>query len=412
MNEYAFLYSCILNEEARKEIPHLNSNIFLDDISKIIFHKISELIKKHNAINMALLKNSVSEEIYLTFTSNIPQDVDINAYKAYLEAIQNDYAYGNLEKAGAIIRSGIINKEEPLKIISNVNDLNREAIYVKSTGSITTPASLILKFEEDMASNNPRILFGFEPADDVVGTYDYGDFVIVAGRPSFGKTAYCLHSMINKSVYLNEPTAFISLEMSAKSLMNRTIANVAGITHNSIRLKKLSDRQMENYRATRERIINSPINIIEDTYTIPAVEARLELLKQKYPELTFVYLDYVQLMGVENKEISIISNEIKRIAKKLELIFVVISQLSRLVEQREDKRPMLSDLRESGALEQTADVVIFLYGDWYYKQDVKIAEKDLVKEEIIIAKNRNGETGTVLTKFDKKTQRFLNFKDK
>lgn len=412
INEYSFLYCCLNNEDALKETRYVDASIFSHPTTRQVYIIISNLIKQGFTPNLTTIRSYLDDESYEMFVVNIPKDVNISDYPIYLDSIKNQYSYCQLEKAGAILESGIQNKTAPLDIANSIQDQLRTIYQAKNIGGITKPSDVIQNITNEFAGDYSGYYIGLQGLDEQVGPLELGNMCCVAARPSMGKSSILLQFLINHSIYGNTPTAFVSLEMSAKSLMRRIISNVGGISLTSIRLRKLTDRQAETYNSVKDQIENAPLFIIDNTYTIQGIEANLELLKAQKPDLTFVAFDYIQLMANENTSIANLMKECKRIAKKLGLIWIFASQLNRLVETRDDKRPMLSDLRDSGAIEQDMDVVIFPFREAYYDKDKQLKEGHKSHTELIVAKNRDGEVGTVYSIFDKNIQRFLPYKQK
>ena len=252
------------------------------------------------------------------------------------------------------------------------------------------------------------IATGFADLDYKTAGLQNSDFILVAARPSMGKTAFVLNIAQYVSVKHDITTAIFSLEMSKVQLVNRIISMESKVDSKNIRTGNLSVAEWSNIAEGASAVGNSKL-IIDDTPGISIGELRSKCRKLKRDNnLGLIMIDYIQLMSGGGKsesrqqEVSEISRALKGIARELNVPVIALSQLSRAVEGRPDKRPMLSDLRESGAIEQDADVVMFIYRDDYYKKDSD--RKGIA--EIIIAKQRNGPTGTVelawipdLTKF-------------
>ena len=239
---------------------------------------------------------------------------------------------------------------------------------------------------------------GFKDLDTYLSGLQPSDFVLVAARPSMGKTAFVLNIAQYVAFHENMCTAIFSLEMSKEQLVNRLFSLESRVDAQALRTGNLSDADWEKLIEGAGTIGNSEL-IIDDTPGISISEMRSKCRKYKLEhDLKLVIIDYLQLMSGSGKstdsrqqEISDISRSLKALARELSVPVIALSQLSRAVEQRPDHRPMLSDLRESGAIEQDADVVMFIYRDDYYNHDSDM--KGI--SEIIIAKQRNGPIGTV-----------------
>ena len=253
---------------------------------------------------------------------------------------------------------------------------------------------------------------GFTDLDNMTTGFQPSDFILIAARPSMGKTAFVLNILEYVGIKKNRPSMIFSLEMSKEQLVNRLFAMDSCIDAQLLRTGRLSDNDWERLLDTANRVGSSNI-IIDDTPAITVSALRSKCRKIKLERgLDLVVIDYLQLMSgggarrsdSRQKEVSDISRALKALARELECPVVALSQLSRAVEQRPDKRPMLSDLRESGAIEQDADLVMFLYRDEYYNPD---SDKK-GEAEVIIAKQRNGPIGTVNLYWQSDITRFVN----
>lgn len=252
---------------------------------------------------------------------------------------------------------------------------------------------------------------GFKSFDDKTSGFHPSDLVIVAARPAMGKTALALNMALNMATHEKKGILLFSLEMSSSQLLQRLISMQSGIGLQKIRNGFLLDKEWGNIGIACGQISNSNINIA-DTPNVNVLEIRSIARKLKIAgQLDVIIVDYLQLIKGTGKgenrqqEISEISRSLKGIARELDVPIIALSQLSRAPEQRADRRPMLSDLRESGAIEQDADMVVFLYRDDYYNENSE--EKGIT--EVIIGKQRNGPVGTVKLKFFNEITKFGDF---
>jgi replicative DNA helicase len=253
---------------------------------------------------------------------------------------------------------------------------------------------------------------GFTDLDKMTAGFQKNDLIIVAARPSVGKTAFALNIAQNVGVRAKETVAIFSLEMSAAQLVQRMICAEAQIDASRMRTGKFEGDDWERMAMAVGLLSEADIHI-DDTpgITVNEIRAKCRRLK-KEGKLGMIVIDYLQLIqgrgrsgANRQEEVSQISRTLKQIARELEVPVIALSQLSRGVEQRQDKRPMMSDLRESGAIEQDADIVAFLYRDDYYDKETE--KKNII--EIIIAKQRNGPVGTVELVFMKNYNKFVNY---
>ena len=269
---------------------------------------------------------------------------------------------------------------------------------------------------QDSLSGAPS---GFTRLDRLTSGWQKSDLIILAARPSMGKTAFVLSMARNMAVDHNRPVAFFSLEMSSIQLVNRLIIGETHLPSDKIRTGRLENYEWEQLEYKIKDLEKSPI-YVDDTPAISIFEfrAKCRRLKQKF-DIQAVVIDYLQLMtgakdvGSREQEVSNISRSLKSVAKELDIPIIALSQLNRSVEMRSgNKRPQLSDLRESGAIEQDADLVIFIHRPEYYGIDVDEEGNSLKGiAEIIVAKHRNGPTGDIQLKFIREYAKFVDLDD-
>ena len=262
------------------------------------------------------------------------------------------------------------------------------------------------------------IASGFPDLDGKTGGFQKGDLVIIAARPSMGKSALVVSLLLHAAISQQKPTALFSLEMSKEQLVQRMLCSEAIVDLGRLLRGRLTDDDYVRLAQAAGHLNTAPI-WIDDSGALNVLEMRAKArrLKAEQPELGLIVVDYLQLMQgggrqAENRqqEVSEISRGLKAIAKELSVPVIALSQLSRAPEQRADHRPQLSDLRESGALEQDADLVMFLYRPEYYLSDLEAQEQGVVgKAELIISKQRNGPTGIIELFFRKESTRFESF---
>ena len=254
---------------------------------------------------------------------------------------------------------------------------------------------------------------GFRDVDGKTSGLQEGDLIIVAGRPSMGKTAFALNIAEHVAVEAKMPVAVFTMEMSGTQIAARMLGSLARIDQHKLRTGKLSDEDWNRLADGLGRLHDAPIHVDETAALNPLeLRSRARRLARQHGKLGLVIVDYLQLMVTEGRreenratELSEISRSLKALAKELSVPVVALSQLNRSVDQRPDKRPIMSDLRESGALEQDADLILFIYRDEVYNRDG--GEKG--KAEIIIGKQRNGPIGTVDLTFLGPYTRFENY---
>ena len=303
------------------------------------------------------------------------------------------------------------------------NTLKRDVIPIENA-----VAEAIKKIED--AANRPEGLSGLESGfyklDRLTSGWQNSDLIIIAARPAMGKTAFVLSMAKNMAVDYNHPVAVFSLEMSSLQLTNRLISNICSLEGSKIKNGQLSQPEWENLMTRTRNLSTAPL-YIDDTPSLSIFELRTKarrLVREKGVQV--IIIDYLQLMnatgmkfGSREQEVSTISRNLKQLAKELNIPIIALSQLNRSVETRAaddkmGKRPQLSDLRESGAIEQDADIVCFIHRQDYYNKSGKDAEGNDIRglAEFIVAKHRSGATDTVDLRFVSQYARFENLEDR
>jgi replicative DNA helicase len=271
-----------------------------------------------------------------------------------------------------------------------------------------------LLYNRDNPSDVTGVPTGFTDLDRMTSGLQPGDLVIIAGRPSMGKTSLAINMAEHVALEAGLPVGVFSMEMGAAQLVMRMLGSVGRLDQHKVRTGRLADEDWRRLTDAVGRLNDAPIHI-DETPALNALElrARARRLHRQYGKLGLIVVDYLQLMSAssqgENRatEISEISRSLKALAKELNVPVIALSQLNRSLEQRPNKRPVMSDLRESGAIEQDADVILFIYRDEVYNPD----SPDKGKAEVIIGKQRNGPIGTVTMVFQGEYTRFASFAD-
>ncbi len=446
--EQSVIGSILVSNEIFDEINMiLTSKNFYDPMHQKIFSAVEKLIYSGMLANPITLKNYFEKE---KDEINVPD---------YLIKITKFSASSRQTIEYSKLIYDLFVKRELIKISENVidtaqlNDLDKDGQSIienfeKSLFDLAEKGSFsssLVKFDEamkmtiEMASNAYKndegivgVPTGLTDLDDRLGGLHKSDLLIIAGRPSMGKTALATNIAFNAAKKIQDDgrkstIAFFSLEMSSEQLSTRILAEQSRIKSNDIRRGRISEDQFDKFIETSKNIAELPLYIDETpAISIAALSNRARRIKRLYG-LDMVVVDYIQLMRASNykdgrvQEISEITQGLKALAKELSVPVLALSQLSRAVEQRDDKKPQLSDLRESGSIEQDADVVMFVYREAYYLErkepqpaTVDHAEwqskmNDIAnRAEIIIGKQRHGPTGNVFLEFE---AMFTRFKD-
>jgi len=313
--------------------------------------------------------------------------------------------------------------------VDDLIDFSESALFKIAEGNIkkeTIPIQPILKEAIDQIEKARTqkeglrgVPSGFTAFDRITSGWQKTDLIIIAARPSMGKTAFVLTMARNMAVDHNKSVAFFSLEMSSIQLINRLISAETELTSQKIKNGRLEDWEWEHLHRKISRLDKAPI-FIDDTPALSVFELRAKCRRLKMQhDIDVVIVDYLQLMtagmdirGSREQEVSTISRSLKAIAKELDIPIIALSQLNRSVESREGKRPQLSDLRESGAIEQDADIVTFIHRPEYYGITEDESGHSLIGvAEILIAKHRNGATGDIFLSFRKELAKFADMED-
>ncbi len=389
----------------------INGEDFYNKQYGVIFEAMVELHNEGKPVDVVTLQNRLKEKDVppevssLEFVRDLITAVPTSAnIKHYAGIVAEKATLRKLIRLNEEIANTCYAGKESLEfILEDTEKRIFEVVQKRNSGEFTPIRQVVMEAMDriERASKNKGavtgIATGFVDLDYRTAGMQPSDLVLIAARPSMGKTAFVLNIAEYVAFKLHQTVAVFSLEMSKEQLVNRLFSMESKVDSQHIRTGQLSDQEWEKLIASAGIIGRSDL-IIDDTPGITVPELRSKCRKYKLEHnLSMVIIDYLQLMSGSGRtdsrqqEISEISRSLKALARELNVPVLALSQLSRAVEQRPDHRPMLSDLRESGAIEQDADVVMFIYREDYYKRD---AEKTDVAE-IIIAKQRNGPIGTV-----------------
>ena len=323
---------------------------------------------------------------------------------------------GLIRVGGEISRLGWERPGEAPELVDRAEQILFELSQEKATSEFSHIETLLKEsFERitqlyESGADVTGVPSGFRDLDRITSGFQEGNLIVMAARPSMGKSALGLGVAANLAVRKNVPVALFTLEMSKSEVTQRLMCSEAKVESQRLRTGKLSADDWPRLTAACDKLAKAPV-YVDDTGSITMMEIRSKArrLKAKHPDLGLIIVDYLQLMtsgtSAENRvqEVSQISRSLKVLARDLDVPIVALSQLSRAVEQRHDKRPILSDLRESGSIEQDADIVMFIYRDEYYNGE-ESEQQGLA--EVIVAKHRNGPTDTVKLSFLKRYAKF------
>ncbi len=411
--EQAIIGSMLTDRDAViSSIEVLKEEDFYREDNRAIYSAILNLYNRSEPIDIITVKAELEsmgkfEQVGgLEYLAELPEKVPTTANaEKYIKIVEEKSILRRLIKtANEIIELGYSPTEDVEDIMEGAEKKIFDIMQQKNQKSYTPIKDVLVesftKLEElyNRKQHITGVPTGFSELDYKTAGLHGSDLILIAARPAMGKTAFALNIATNASVRAKVPVAVFSLEMSKDQLVNRILCSEAMVDSNKVRTGKLEENDWTKLAESIGPLSEAEI-YIDDTPGISVTEIRAKCRKLKLEKnIGMVVIDYLQLVQGSNKrngsreqEISEISRSLKILAKELNVPVIALSQLSRAAEQRPDHRPMLSDLRESGAIEQDADIVMFLYRDDYYNEDSE--KKDIA--EVIIAKHRGGSTGTV-----------------
>ncbi|WP_343784002.1 replicative DNA helicase [Alkalibacillus silvisoli] len=374
-----------------------------------------DLVTVTTALTDAEMLNDVGGVSYLTDIANsVPTAANIDYYARIVE--EKSTLRSIISAATGIVTRTFEENEEVTELLDHAEKTILDISQDKSSGKFRNIKDVLINVYDNIEQLHHHdeevtgVATGFRDLDQITSGFQKNDMIIIAARPSVGKTAFALNIAQNVAIHSSENVALFSLEMGAEQLVSRMLCAEGNIDAQRLRTGKLEEEDWGKLTMAMGSLSNAGI-YIDDTPGVKINEIRSKCRRLKQESgLGMIMIDYLQLIqgppgGSESRqqEVSEISRSLKALARELEVPVIALSQLSRGVEQRQDKRPMMSDLRESGSIEQDADIVGFLYRDDYYEED---SEKENIIE-IIIAKQRNGPVGTVDLAFVKEYNKFV-----
>ncbi|NIO12188.1 MAG: replicative DNA helicase [Deltaproteobacteria bacterium] len=415
------------NEAIDRVLEIVTPDLFYRESHRKVFRAMMELSERSEPVDLITLSEylrtkgeleAVGGTAYLASLANlVPTAANITHYARiirekgimrHLINVATGIATRGFEDQGNVEQF----LDEAEKNIFDISEKRIKSSFVFLGDMMSDSIKMVEKLYErkELVTGVPT---GFHDLDSITAGLQPSDLIVVAGRPSMGKTAFCLNIAANAALHSGIGVAVFSLEMAKEQLGLRMLCSEAKVDHSKVRSGHLAEREFPALISAAGRLAEAPI-YIDDTPAISVLELRAKsrrLLRDRDKKIGLIVVDYLQLMRglsvVQNREqeISEISRSLKALAKEINVPVIAISQLNRRVEDRGDKRPMMADLRESGAIEQDADVIAFIYRDEVYNKD----SVDQGTAEIIVAKQRNGPTGMVRLTFINKITRFENY---
>lgn len=431
--EQAILGSMFLSEKALEVIAErINKDMFYLDSHKKIFEVIKNLYDKKVPIDITTVTAELDRKKLLNQVGGVPyltQIINIVPTAAnadeYIKIVEEKFLRRNLIEAGTdIANAGFSSTDDIGDILDDAEKKIFEVVKNRRGSEFKTIQDVLFKAQADLEKLSTLkgeitgVPAGYYDIDKLTSGFHENELIIIAARPAMGKTAFAVNMAVNMAMNAKKTVALFNMEMGAEQLISRMLSSVGQIEANKLRTGRLEHQDWKRVNEAISRLTDTKI-FIDDTpgMTVSEIRAKCRRLANSSDGLDVVIIDYLQLIsgsakyaGQRQQEVSEISRSLKTMAMELNIPVIALAQLSRSVEGREDKRPLLSDLRESGSIEQDADIVAFLYRDDYYNKESAIDE-NTSKSEFIISKHRSGPTATVNLIFKRDTSSFFNMEN-
>lgn len=429
--EMSILGSCFLSSEALDKVcEEISSDMFFSEANKIIFESIHELHRNNVPLDSTTLTNEIEKHVNINsiggveYLSEVIDSVITAANVDYYMDIVREKSLRRklIEVSTNITTSAFDEESETNDIIDNAEKNIFSVTKARKAGEFKLIDEVMKSTQarlEDLAKNDKDITgitTGFYDFDKLTSGLHENELIIIAARPAMGKTAFAVNLAVNAALNSDKNVALFNLEMSAEQLAMRMISAQGGIDQNKLKTGKLEHNDWKKVNEAISELSNTNL-FIEDSsgITVSEIRAKCRRLASQGNGLGLVVIDYLQLIdgssryaGNRQQEVSEISRSLKTMAMELNVPVIALAQLSRSVELRENKRPIMSDLRESGSIEQDADIVAFLYRDDYYNKSAQ-EQTNISVTELIVGKHRNGNTGTIELLFERNMSNFRNY---
>jgi len=426
--EQAVLGSMFLSKYAlQKALEELNKDLFYLESHSKIFEVINDLYEKNSAIDITTVTTELDKRNILKQIGNVEYISEIinsvvsaSNIDDYIKIVEEKAIRRRLiETSLEIERAGYSSQDSINELLDNAETKMLNVVKTRKGTEFRKIQDVLTKTQENIeklslnGGDVTGLSTGFDEIDKKTSGLHANELIIIAARPAMGKTAFAVNLATNVAIRNNKTVALFNMEMSAEQLVTRMMAAEGQISQSKLKTGNLMKNDWKQLDEAVTRLADTKI-YIDDTpgMTIAEIRAKCRRLASTDGNLGLVIIDYLQLIsgsaryaGNRQQEIAEISRALKTLAMELEIPIVALAQLSRGVEQREDKRPLLSDLRESGSIEQDADIVAFLYRDDYYTKKIDIDEYTS-KSEFIMAKNRSGSTATINLIFKRDISKF------
>ena len=431
--EQSVIGSMFFSKKAlQKCVESLNKDLFYDERHSKIFDCIKELSEKGTPIDITIVTSELNNKKQLTsvggveylseLTTIVPSAANV---EEYIKIVKEKAIRRRLIETAQMIEKDGYDWESSIDELLDKSEKNVMTLSKTRTGSeFRTIQEVLFKAQADLEKLSQLkgditgLTTGFYNLDKVTSGFQPNQLIIIAARPAMGKTAFALNLATNAAKATGKKVALFNLEMNAEQLAMRMLSSEGQIDGGKMAKAKFDNNDWKRLNEAISRLAETNIYINDNlSITLSEIRAVCRRLASE-GNLGLIVIDYLQLInldagfnGSRQQEISEISRSLKTLAMELGVPIIALAQLSRSVETRDDKRPILSDLRESGSIEQDADLVAFLYRDDYYNKEASIDE-NTSKSEFIIRKHRNGPTATIDLIFKRNTSTFVNYTDK
>lgn len=421
----------IMSKQALEKVTNiLTEDMFYDENNAIIYRAVSSLQKDNKVIDAVTLKNEIEKTTPISEIGGVPylgeviqSVVSASNVDAYIDIVKDKALRRNLIKACENIEN--VARKEEFGTAEAIDAAEKQIFSItkqRKAGDFKLASDVVqeaVKKLEDLSKNGSDvtgIATGFVDFDKLTGGLQPNQLIIIAARPAMGKTAFALNLAVHAALSSGKSVGLFNLEMGADQLMTRMFAAEGAVEANKLRTGQLNNDDWKKVNEAASVLSSAPIYFEDATnITISEIRAKCRRLAEQH-NLGLVIIDYLQLItggpgygSNRQQEVSDISRSLKTMAMELEIPVIALAQLSRQVEGREDKRPMLSDLRESGSIEQDADIVSFLYRDDYYNKKTEVETSSISLSELIVAKHRQGSTANIKLVFERNISKFRNY---
>ena len=430
--EKAVLGSAFLSKTALQKIcDELSSESFYSEANRLIFETLQELNDSSSAIDITILTSKLNDKKILSRVGNaeylselldsVPSASNVEYYINIVK--EKMVARKMIETATEIANDAYTYSDSIYDVLDNaemkmlrIGNMRKVTEFQRIQDVAFREQANLEKLAEQ-ASEITGLATGFSDFDKLTAGLQPNQFIIIAARPAMGKTAFALNLATYAAMHSSSSVALFNLEMSAEQLANRILQSLGQINGSKMRTGRLEHNDWKRLNEAISKLSDTNL-YLDDTpgITIGEIRSKCRRLANSEKGLGLVLIDYLQLItgpakstGNRQQEVSEISRSLKTMALELGVPVIALAQLSRAVESREDKRPIMSDLRESGSIEQDADIVSFLYRDDYYNKEARRDDNASITE-LIIGKNRSGPTTTIELLFRKDTSTFVNFR--